>query len=87
MLKKTFLFIFIGGIFYLFGAVTVHYKLFPFSEIVKIRNYLQENTNLVSYSPYYLSKVSQFNELKDSENFSIVMLEIQSQMVLNGMSC
>ena len=35
MLKKTFLFIFIGGIFYLFGAVTVQYKLFPFSEIVK----------------------------------------------------
>ena len=74
MLKKTFLFIFIGGIFYLFGAVTVHYKLFPFSEIVKIRNYLQENTNLVSYSPYYLSKVSQFNELKDSDKFSIVMI-------------
>ena len=74
MLKKIFLFIFIGGIFYLFGAVTVHYKLFPFSEIYKIRSYFQKNTNLVSYSPYYLSKVSQFNELKDSENFSIVML-------------
>ncbi|WP_066356413.1 GDSL-type esterase/lipase family protein [Aliarcobacter skirrowii] len=74
MLKKIFLFIFIGGIFYLFGAVTVQYKLFPFSEIYKIRSYFQKNTNLVSYSPYYLSKVSQFNELKDSENFSIVML-------------
>ena len=74
MLKKIFLFIFIGGIFYLFGAVTVQYKLFPFSEIYKIRSYFQKNTNLVSYSLYYLSKVSQFNELKDSENFSIVML-------------
>ena len=74
MLKKIFLFIFIGGIFYLFGAVTVQYKLFPFSEIYKIRSYFQKNTNLLSYSPYYLSKVSQFNELKDSENFSIVML-------------
>jgi hypothetical protein len=74
MLKKIFLFIFIGGIFYLFGAVTVQYKLFPFSEIYKIRSYFQKNTNLINYSPYYLSKVSQFNELKDSENFSIVML-------------
>ena len=64
MLKKTCLFIFIGGIFYLFGAVTVHYKLFPFSEIVKIRNYFKDNSNLINYSPYYLSKVSQFNELK-----------------------
>ena len=74
MLKKTFLFIFIGGIFYLFGAVTVHYKLFPFSEIVKIRNYFKENSNLINYSTYYLSKVSQFNELKDSDKFSIVMI-------------
>ncbi|HKM18502.1 MAG TPA: GDSL-type esterase/lipase family protein, partial [Aliarcobacter sp.] len=74
MLKNLFIFIFIGGIFYFFGAVTVQYKLFPFSEIVKIRNYLQKNTNLVSYSPYYLSKVSQFNELKDSDKFSIVMI-------------
>ena len=74
MLKKTFLFIFIGGIFYLFGAVTVHYKLFPFSEIVKIRNYFKENSNLINYSPYYLSKVSQFNELKYSDKFSIVMI-------------
>src|SRR5574344_1195645 len=67
MLIKIFLFIFIGGIFYLFGAVTVHYKLFPFSEIVKIRNYFKDNSNLINYSPYYLSKVSQFNELKNSE--------------------
>ena len=74
MLKKIFLFIFIGGIFYLFGAVTVHYKLFPFSEIVKIRNYFKDNSNLINYSPYYLSKVSQFNELKDSDKFSIVMI-------------
>lgn len=74
MLKKIFLFIFIGGIFYLFGAVTVQYRLFPFSEIVKIRNYFKENSNLINYSPYYLSKVSQFNELKDSDKFSIVML-------------
>ena len=74
MLKKTFLFIFIGGIFYLFGAVTVHYKLFPFNEIVKIRNYFKENSNLINYSPYYLSKVSQFNELKYSDKFSIVMI-------------
>ena len=71
MLKKTFLFIFIGGIFYLFGAVTVHYKLFPFNEIVKIRNYFKGDKNI---SPYYLSKVSQFNELKDSDKFSIVMI-------------
>ena len=74
MLKKTFLFIFIAGIFYLFGAVTVHYKLFPFSEIVKIRNYFKDNSNLINYSPYYLSKVSQFNELKDRDKFSIVMI-------------
>ena len=71
MLKKTFLFIFIGGIFYLFGAVTVHYKLFPFSEIVKIRNYFKGDKNI---SPYYLSKVSQFSELKGSDKFSIVMI-------------
>ena len=45
MLKKIFLFIFIGGIFYLFGAVTVHYKLFPFSEIVKIRSYFSDIDN------------------------------------------
>ncbi|RXJ95214.1 hypothetical protein CRU94_05605 [Arcobacter sp. AHV-9/2010] len=74
MLKKAFILIFIGGVFYFFGAVTVQYKLFPFSEIVKIRNYFKENTNLINYSPYYLSKVSQFNELKDSEKFSIVMI-------------
>ena len=71
MLKKIFLFIFIGGIFYLFGAVTVHYKLFPFSEIVKIRNYFKGDKNI---SPYYLSKVSQFSELKGSDKFSIVMI-------------
>lgn len=71
MLKKTFLFIFIGGIFYLFGAVTVHYKLFPFSEIVKIRDYFKGDKNI---SPYYLSKVSQFSELKGSDKFSIVMI-------------
>lgn len=63
-----------GGIFYLFGAVTVHYKLFPFSEIVKIRNHFKDNSNIINYSPYYLSKVSQFNELKDSDKFSIVMI-------------
>lgn len=71
MLKKTFIFIFIGGIFYLFGAVTVHYKLFPFSEIVKIRDYFKGDKNI---SPYYLSKVSQFNELKNNDKFSIVMI-------------
>lgn len=71
MLKKTFLFIFIAGIFYLFGAVTVHYKLFPFSEIVKIRDYFKGDKNI---SPYYLSKVSQFSELKGSDKFSIVMI-------------
>ena len=71
MLIKIFLFIFIGGIFYLFGAVTVHYKLFPFSEIVKIRNYFKGDKNI---SPYYLSKVSQFSELKGSDKFSIVMI-------------
>ncbi|MDD2508081.1 MAG: GDSL-type esterase/lipase family protein [Aliarcobacter skirrowii] len=71
MLKKIFLFIFIGGVFYLFGAVTVQYKLFPFSEIVKIRDYFKGEKNI---SPYYLSKVSQFNELKNNDKFSIVMI-------------
>lgn len=74
MLKKSFLLIFIGGISYFFGALTVQYKLFPFSEIVKIRNYVKENSNLINYSPYYLSKVSQFNELKNSNDFSIIMI-------------
>lgn len=71
MVKKRILFIVLGGILYFFGAVTVQYKLFPFSEIVKIRNYFKENSN---YSPYHLSKVSQFDKLKISDSFSIVMI-------------
>ncbi|MFA7090357.1 MAG: GDSL-type esterase/lipase family protein [Arcobacteraceae bacterium] len=74
MFKRIVLFAILGGIFYLFGAVTVQYKLFPFMEIVQIRNYFKENSNLVNYSPYYLSKVSQFNKLKNNDSSLIAMI-------------
>lgn len=74
MIKKLALFLVIGCIFYFFGAITVQYKLFPFGQIVKIRNYFKENTTILNISPYYLSKVSQFNKLMNNSEFSIVML-------------
>lgn len=74
MIKKLALFLVIGCIFYFFGAITVQYKLFPFGQIVKIRNYFKENTTILNISPYYLGKVSQFNKLMHNSEFSIVML-------------
>lgn len=74
MIKKLVLFIVIGCVFYFFGAITVKYKLFPFEQIVKIRNSFKENSTIMNFSPYYLDKVSQFNKLTHNGQFSVVML-------------
>lgn len=74
VIKKLVLFVVIVCIFYFFGAITVQYKLFPFEQIVKIKNSFKEKTTVLNISPYYLHKVSQFDKLAYNDEFSIVML-------------
>lgn len=71
-MKKIIRLICLVGLFYLFGAVTVQYKLFPFEQIVKLRNSIKGNPILVK--PYYIDKSSQFKVLSKNDKYEIVMI-------------
>lgn len=71
-MKKVFGILVLIGVFYLFGAVTVQYKLFPFQQIVELRNAIKGE--IILEKPYYLDKVSQFKVLSSNDNLRIVML-------------
>lgn len=59
-------------LFYLFGAITVQYRLFPFEQIVKLRNSFKGNPILVK--PYYIDKSSQFKVLSKNDKYKIAMI-------------
>ncbi|MFV7789571.1 GDSL-type esterase/lipase family protein [Aliarcobacter lanthieri] len=71
-MKKIIGLICLVGLFYLFGAITVQYKLFPFEQIVKLRNSIKGNPILVN--PYYIDKSSQFKVLSKNDKYEIVMI-------------
>ncbi|WP_418184920.1 GDSL-type esterase/lipase family protein [Aliarcobacter vitoriensis] len=71
-MKKIIWLITLFGLFYLFGAVTVQYRLFPFEQIVKLRNSFKANPILVK--PYYIDKSSQFKVLSKNDKYKIVMI-------------
>ncbi|MEM5570882.1 GDSL-type esterase/lipase family protein [Aliarcobacter butzleri] len=71
-MKKIIGLICLVGLFYLFGAATVQYKLFPFEQVVKIRNSIKGNPILVK--PYYIDKSSQFKVLSKNDKYKIVMI-------------
>ena len=68
-------------IIYVFGIVTVHYKVFPYNELRKIKRFIfgdastkdLNSDKIISHrSKYYLDKISFFEE--HSKNVEIVML-------------
>ncbi|MFW3343320.1 GDSL-type esterase/lipase family protein [Aliarcobacter butzleri] len=71
-MKKIMALICLFGLFYLFGAITVQYRLFPFEQIVKLRNSFKGNPILVK--PYYIDKSSQFKVLSKNDKYEIVMI-------------
>ena len=72
-MKKVFGLLVLTSVFYVFGAITVHYKLFPFQQILELKNYI--NKSPVLQNPHYVDRTSQFNILSSSnKNFKVVMI-------------